>query len=1001
MKEITQYFRNAVLASSQGVIDYKSSPFETATWEEVAAGKINDKTLNSIWEAMKKKEEDGEREAKNKSVIITLKTIASEFLDGGNVENAIEELTSILFLPAKIDIHGFLYQPDDKYPWIPREFLEPMIEPQIAIGTVADYDKFLEETTDQRNKIDSWEKYLAYAIEMYNTITKGDFKADYLEEQKIKTDGKFYIFEDNTVYSTFNILQLYNELLQNKETLLYSKMTNGEIELSRVRSDKMDGQKMRYHVGQMGGEYSLSPSQREAISCFQDIENGEVLAVSGPPGTGKTTFLQSIVANMYVEAALEETEAPIIVATSTNNQAVTNIIESFAKINPIGIKNLERRWVTGVNSFSVYFPANGKMKEAENKGYQYTSVKGEGFAEAVETEENRENAERLFCSEFTGYFDEDERVLELCKQRIYSELKALDEQRVACIESLKKIKSIIGAETCLEYMLGLERKIENVEQECGRLALQKEQVRQRGEDLKNRKKEWRQSYDSLPWYIRLLKFCPWFNKKIRAWSFDFITYEELNFLNRSMSIEEIEEKYYQCIEENDVDYLKIISEEKNIEEIRRKLKEEYNHYVCTLLKVKEMLLRFSAYKISVSESDFIYKFDIEQVNNSLDKVRYAEFWLAVHYYEASWLVEENPLTEKQKAATIGQVLDKKYHRIAMLAPCMVMTCFKLPQQFWAYDNNDKKHYYMYDYADLLIIDEAGQISPEIGMPAFALAKKAVVVGDEHQISPIWGNQKALDVALAIGNNVILDKTQFRELEENGLNCSRSSIMKVASLSCPFEKYEKGLFLSEHRRCYNETIQYCNDLVYGGKLKPLRGSAEKDENNALSGWLPSMGHKQIETLYSKRVAGSRENAEEAKAIVEWLKKNYAVIIDKYKSLEKNENIDEKNVIGIITPFKQQSIVIRRLVKKQLPKIYCNISIGTVHTFQGAERKIIIFSSVYGSKDGCYFINENKSLMNVAVSRAKDSFLVFGDRNCLAGGRTSASGLLKKATCWEIE
>lgn len=142
-------------------------------------------------------------------------------------------------------------------------------------------------------------------------------------------------------------MRLYNDLLKNKEPLLYQKMTNGNRELSRTIADKMENSKLKGHVGQMGGEYPLSASQREAVSCFQEIEEGEVLAVNGPPGTGKTTLLQSIVANMYVNAALNNDKAPIIIATSTNNQAVTNIIDSFGKISPIGISNLECRWITG------------------------------------------------------------------------------------------------------------------------------------------------------------------------------------------------------------------------------------------------------------------------------------------------------------------------------------------------------------------------------------------------------------------------------------------------------------------------------------------------------------------------------------------------------------------------------------------------------------------------------------------------------------------------------
>lgn len=122
----------------------------------------------------------------------------------------------------------------------------------------------------------------------------------------------------------------------------------------------------------------------------------------------------------------------------------------------------------------------------------------------------------------------------------------------------------------------------------------------------------------------------------------------------------------------------------------------------------------------------------------------------------------------------------------------------------------------------------------------------MVVGDEKQIPPVWGIQKALDIAMAIDHDVISQKEQFALLQQNGLNCSESSVMKIASQSCPYEKYGKGLFLSEHRRCYDEIIQYCNDLVYNGNLEPLRGSENK---SVLYDWIPATGHKQIEVPLS--------------------------------------------------------------------------------------------------------------------------------------------------------
>lgn len=548
MKEITQYFRNAVLASTQRRIDYKSMQFETITRQEVETGRIKSKTLGEIWKGIENKENGNE---KYKNVIVVLKTVVTEFLEAGHIENNMEEMTSILFLPAKLDINGRLYPSGDKYPWIPREFLEPMIEPQIAIGTTADYDKFWKETTDKRNQINSWEKYLQYAKDMYSAITGADYEDNYIEAQQIETDGKFYIFEDDAVRTTTQIVQLYNDLLISDETWLYSGMTNGEIKPSRELISKLNYNKMKEHVGQMGGEYPLSPSQREAIHCFQDLKEGEVLAVNGPPGTGKTTFLQSVVANMYVETALREEKPPVIIATSTNNQAVMNIIESFAKINSIGIRNLEHRWVTGVNSFSIYFPSDTKIKEAKEKHYQYTKVSGGGFAEEVETEENRQSSEVLFYSEYGKYFGEKKNSLELCRKQIHNKLKEVNAWRIVCIEKLEYVKSIIGNASCLEYISNLEERLEEVGNELHELMELKERIKQRGDKLINRKKEWRSSYDSLPWYVRMLKFLPYFKRKITAWIADFIGYEELEFLNRFMNIDEIEEKYYQCIEEND------------------------------------------------------------------------------------------------------------------------------------------------------------------------------------------------------------------------------------------------------------------------------------------------------------------------------------------------------------------------------------------------------------------------------------------------------------------
>lgn len=130
--------------------------------------------------------------------------------------------------------------------------------------------------------------------------------------------------------------------------------------------------------------------------------------------------------------------------------------------------------------------------------------------------------------------------------------------------------------------------------------------------------------------------------------------------------------------------------------------------------------------------------------------------------------------------------------------------------------------------------------------------------------------------------------------------------------------------------------------------------------------------------------------EARAITEWIYQHRAKI-------EKAYGRDVGMVLAVIAPFRAQIDLIGRYMKEWFGEKDCpRITIGTVHALQGAGREIVIFSSVYGQDNSLMFFDlRNKyNILNVAITRAKHSFIVFGNMRIFQPHRNTPSGNLAK-------
>ncbi|MBV8224535.1 MAG: hypothetical protein JO232_05025, partial [Verrucomicrobia bacterium] len=273
--------------------------------------------------------------------------------------------------------------------------------------------------------------------------------------------------------------------------------------------------------------------------------------------------------------------------------------------------------------------------------------------------------------------------------------------------------------------------------------------------------------------------------------------------------------------------------------------------------------------------------------------------------------------------------------------------------------------------------EAGQVLPEVAGASFALAKKALVIGDTQQLEPIWSVPPRVDIGNLIATGILSDANQeegYERIASLGKTASSGSVMRVAQHACRYHDdpdLERGMYLYEHRRCLDEIIGFCNSLCYKNKLLPKRGVPARKPP-----CLP-MAYLHIDGC-CESAGASRRNRLEADTIAAWLAVNR-------DELEAHYGIPLERIVGVVTPFGDQVRAISDACRKKGISIGSSedaMTVGTVHSLQGAERLIVIFSPVYSKHEDGNFIDRSRSMLNVAVSRAQDSFLVFGDMDVFA-------------------
>ncbi|WP_431910706.1 AAA domain-containing protein [Micromonospora carbonacea] len=259
----------------------------------------------------------------------------------------------------------------------------------------------------------------------------------------------------------------------------------------------------------------------------------------------------------------------------------------------------------------------------------------------------------------------------------------------------------------------------------------------------------------------------------------------------------------------------------------------------------------------------------------------------------------------------------------------------------------------------LLVDEAGQATPQNAVGALWRTKRAVVVGDPLQLEPITTLPLRTEQAIRTEQGV----------DEQWLT-SRTSVQRFADRLTPLGTWLAGdgdgdsdptwvgVPLTVHRRCDQPMFDIVNRVAYGGLMIDGTGTGAGDRFQLAYPTLPPS--KWID------VAGTGARGHWIPAQGRQLDRILATLA------ELEFDMCEVMVIG---PFRDVARELDRRARR-----YPGLVAGTVHTAQGKQADVVVLV-LGGAPDRMgarRWASSRPNLLNVAVSRAKRRLYVIGDR-----------------------
>lgn len=299
--------------------------------------------------------------------------------------------------------------------------------------------------------------------------------------------------------------------------------------------------------------------------------------------------------------------------------------------------------------------------------------------------------------------------------------------------------------------------------------------------------------------------------------------------------------------------------------------------------------------------------------------------------------------DKQRRISPTKLISRARNALLELNPCWMM----VPTAVASYLPRE-------EIFDLVVIDEASQMTPEHSVSALMRAKQAIVVGDTNQLPP---------TNFFRGSNAIDDD------EDEDLATIEESILELANM----QFHPKHRLQWHYRSRHESLIAFSNYYVYENDLVifPSPGGSPSSMGVEL---------KRVDGVYNRGM-----NPTEATVMVESIVEFMETDSDRSLGVVVMNQSQMEQIDGMVVQKSEENAKVAQYIDKWSAKDdgLESFFVKNLENVQGDERDVIFIGTVYGSDSLGKFAHNfgpingvaGKRRLNVLFSRAKEKIVTF--------------------------